>query len=126
MDEEMVKILEDMDMSWEEKKAKQLELTERKRRRMSQEPGIEEDIEEGTKKKRVKRRRYAVMEDDWGLGEESGRMEDDPGKDQDHDIVPPPSPTREDIGNKVSFQEINLHLYYRLLPEVNQSTKEDG
>ena len=45
MDEELQKVLDDMDLSWEEKMSKQRVLAERKRRRQ-RDPG-EDDAEEG-------------------------------------------------------------------------------
>ena len=59
--EEIERILENMDLTWEERKSRARELAEKKRRRLS------DIVEEGAKpKKRRKKMKYTMVDDTWG------------------------------------------------------------
>ena len=57
--EELVKIMEDMDLTWEEKKRKEQELLSKKRVRML-------ESGEGQKQKRLKKVKYRLIGEEWG------------------------------------------------------------
>ena len=88
-DEELVRVLEDMDLAWEERKSKEMEMADRKRRRpRDQEEG---DKLVGGKKKRLKRMEYKLLEDDWGEGCDVDDRDEDDSKDMDRStpLYPP-------------------------------------
>ena len=76
--EEIDTILDSMELNWEDRKAKERELLEKKRRRPS-------EIEDGRKIKRMRRITHALLEEDWGEGgvgdggSKRPREEDDEG-----------------------------------------------
>ena len=121
MDEEMARILEDMDMSWEEKKSKQRELAKKKRRRKSQEQ--EENTEESTRRK-PKRIRCAIMEDDWGLGEDQGRMEEDSSVHDSSNVIvsptPPPGRIMEHITSSRRLKTTSITDFFQKTTHVTR------
>ena len=62
--EEMKKILNDKDLSWEEQKTRAQELAARKRSRNKD--GVEQDSqEEGAPRKKARKLQYELMDEDW-------------------------------------------------------------
>ena len=59
--EELVKIMEDMDLTWEEKKRREQELLSKKKVRMS-------ESGEGQKPKRLEMMKYRIIGEEWGEG----------------------------------------------------------
>ena len=104
MDEELQKVLDDMDLSWEEKMSKQRVLAERKRRRQ-RDPG-EDDAEEGAVTKRFKKTKYAVLEEDWGQEDGAGEPEDEVIDCDDMIYVPRPPPFLHNHSRRLKSRSI--------------------
>ena len=86
--EELNNVMNDMDLTWEQKKTRERELQERKR---SRNQGAEEEV--GSKPKRSRRMEYDLLGEDWG----SEDMEDkgtyvEPGEQANYDPPDPPTP----------------------------------
>ena len=73
--EEMRKILEDNDLSWEEQKTRAQELTARKRSR-DEVGGEQETQEEGAPRKKMRKLQFEVLDNDWGAKDSGGEEED--------------------------------------------------
>ena len=65
--EELVKIMEDMDLTWEEKKRREQELPSKKKVRMS-------ESGEGQKPKRLEKMKYRIIGEEWGEGTDGKEM----------------------------------------------------
>ena len=82
-DEELGRTLEDMDLTWEQRKDRQRILAERKRGRNKDVE--DENLEDGVARKKRRRMVYTKLEDNWGEDEEGP---EDSGGEQLTVIVP--------------------------------------
>ena len=76
--EELQRILNDQDLSWEEQKTRAQEIAAKKRRR-DKDCGEQESHGDGAPRKRARRLRYETLAEDWGAVE-SG--DDDGGEEE--------------------------------------------
>ena len=114
--EETQKVLDNMDLSWEEKMSRQRDLVDRKRRR--QDDPVEDDPQIQVARKRVKKTKYAVLGEDWGLEDGDEDAEEDIIECDERIDVPCPPPYH----SKKTKNSINC----RLFPTSTKNTSGDG